>query len=94
MTECFKTKTTVRDSDQCNCTYHLSYQSMCRCLKSDPTRKQAINMTSLHRHILFGGISFVRCNDHISKYITFDWKAGVCSGGSNNKISLILGFMV
>lgn len=63
------------------------HQSVFQCLKSDPTRLQAINVTTLHKQILFGGTLFVKCNDHISKYITFDW---VCSGGSNNKNSLIL----
>lgn len=33
----------MRDSDQCN--YQLRYQSVFRCLKSDPTRIQAINVT-------------------------------------------------
>lgn len=77
-------------SAQRNCTYLFHYQSVCGQPKSGRTRKRAINVTSLHRQILFGGTSFVTCNHHILKYIVFDWKAGVCSCSINNERSLIL----
>lgn len=39
-------------------------------------------------------MSFVRYNDHISKYTPFDWLAVACSGGSRNERKSHLGFIV